>query len=96
MKMNESNAIEVDFTEVIENPTKEGIENNLGLCFTLSFPKLPNPNAFNIFAHYYFDDEKSEYQIDDSVEYQILDGVFVVGEELCNLSENKTVFPLDI
>ena len=25
MKMNESNAIEVDFTEVIENPTKEAV-----------------------------------------------------------------------
>ena len=65
----------------VENPTKNGIENNLGLCFTLTFPKLSNPNVFNIFAHYYFDYEKSEYQIDDSVEYQILDGVFVVGSE---------------
>ena len=54
-----------------------------------------NPNAFNIFAHYYFDYEKSEYQIDDSVEYQILDGVFVVGEELRNLSENKVNFFLE-
>ena len=79
----------------VENPTKNGIENNLGLCFTLSFPELANPNAFNIFAHYSFDDEKSEYQIDDSVEYQILDGVFVVGEELRNLSENKVNFFLE-
>ena len=79
----------------VENPKKDGIENNLGLCFTLTFPKVSNPNAFNIFAHYYFDYEKSEYQIDDSVEYQILDGVFVVGEELSNLSENKVNFFLE-
>ena len=64
-----------------ESTTNDRFKYNLGLCFKLLFSELSNPNSFNIFAHFYYDDEEYVYKIDDSIENQLMDGVFVVDED---------------
>lgn len=82
-----------------ESTTNDGFKYNLGLCFKLLFSELSNPNSFNIFAHFYYDDEEYVYKIDDSIENQLMDGVFVVEEDDFIPQKNnsdKNSFPKDL
>ena len=82
-----------------ESTTNGGFKYNLGLCFKLLFSELSNPKSFNIFAHFYYDDEEYIYKIDDSIENQLMDGVFVVEEDDFIPQKNnsdKNSFPKDL
>ena len=82
-----------------ESTINGGFKYNLGLCFKLLFSELSNPKSFNIFAHFYYDDEEYVYKIDDSIENQLMDGVFVVEEDDFIPQKNnsdKNSFPKDL
>lgn len=64
-----------------ENFTKEGLICGIGVCFSLIFPVFLANKTYKIFAHFFIDNETLEYQLDKSIEYEILDDVFYDGED---------------
>ncbi len=64
----------------IQNLSEKGVQEGIGLCFSISFLDFQKEKTYKIFAHFIVDDENLTYKLDTSPEYEILDGVFPEGE----------------
>ena len=83
----------------IEEPTFDGVKNLIGIWFSLSFPNFEDSEPYTIYADFYYDYEKCEYKLEESIEYTILNGVFRKGEDFSMSSksnndvENDLIYP---